>query len=101
MIIEYIRYDVPSERGNEFEAAWRRARSALDGSSHCLDYEVSQGVEEPNHYTVRIEWDSVKGHEQGFRKSPEFADFFEAVRPFFDQIEEMRHYERTAIASGE
>jgi heme-degrading monooxygenase HmoA len=60
---------------------------------------VSRGVEEPTHYIVRIEWDSLEGHEQGFRKSREFAGFFEAVKPFFEQIEEMRHYGRTAVAS--
>jgi hypothetical protein len=42
---------------------------------------------------VRIEWDSVEGHEQGFRSSPQFAEFFAAVRPFFFQIEEMKHYQ--------
>ena|SRR5215204_3863104 len=100
MIIEYIRYDVPSNRHEEFEAAWERARSALHGSSHCISYEVSQGVEEPSHYIVRIEWDSLEGHEQGFRKSAEFGEFFKAVRPFFDQIQEMRHYGRTSVASA-
>ncbi|SRR6266540_5298047 len=99
MVIEHIRYDVPSDRQEEFEAAWERARSVLDGSSHCLAYEVSHGVEEPNHYTVRIEWDSLEGHQQGFRESAEFNEFFQAVRPFFDQIREMRHYRRTSIAS--
>ncbi len=100
MIVEYIRYDVPADRHNQFEAAWAEARSALDGSPHCLGYEVSRGVEEPTHYTVRIEWDSLEGHEQGFRRSPAFAAFFESVKPFVDQIEEMRHYERTAVASA-
>src|SRR3954453_18005686 len=100
MIVEYIRYDVPADRHKEFEAAWATARSALDGSPHCISYEVSRGVEKPNHYTVRIEWDSIDGHERGFRTSRQFAAFFEAVKPFFDQIEEMRHYERTAVASA-
>ena len=27
-----------------------------------------------------------------FRSSPRFAEFFEAVRPFFADIEEMKHY---------
>jgi len=29
----------------------------------------------------------------GFRKSRDFPKFFALVRPFFDAIEEMRHYE--------
>src|SRR5262245_20100808 len=33
-------------------------------------------------HVVRIEWDSGEGHLAGFRQSPEFRGFFEAVRPF-------------------
>jgi len=42
---------------------------------------------------VRIEWESIEGHEQGFRSSPQFGEFFAAVKPFFDQIQEMKHYQ--------
>jgi quinol monooxygenase YgiN len=64
----------------------------LDADPHCLRYEVTRGVEEPERFVVRIEWDSVEGHEQDFRRSPRFGEFFAAVKPFFAQIEEMKHY---------
>lgn len=44
-------------------------------------------------HCARMRSISVEGHEQGFRKSPEFGDFFAAVKPFFDHIQEMRHYD--------
>jgi heme-degrading monooxygenase HmoA len=100
MVVEYIRYRVPEERHREFERAYAQARAALEESSHCLAYEVSHGIEEPDNYVVRIEWDSVEGHEHGFRQSAGFGPFFVAVKPFFEQIEEMRHYELTSIASA-
>lgn len=100
MVIEYIRYSVPAERRPEFERAYGEAASVLDASEHCLRYEVSHGVEEPDNYVVRIEWDSVEGHERGFRQSPEFRTFFASVRPFFENIQEMRHYEATPIRGG-
>ena len=93
MVVEYIRYTVPGSRGAEFEAAYRQAAVVLRADEHCLRYEVAKGVEEPEHYTVRIEWDSVEGHEQGFRASPGFRDFFAAVKPFFSGIAEMKHYQ--------
>ena len=46
---------------------------------------------------VRIEWDSVEGHEQGFRSSPRFGEFYSAVRPFLSEIEEMKHYDVRAV----
>ena len=99
MVVEYIRYQVPSAQSNDFEVAYTEAAASLDGSEHCLAYELSRGVEEPERYILRIEWDSLQGHEQGFRHSAEFQPFFAAVQPFFSQIEEMRHYEPTGVTS--
>lgn len=61
-------------------------------NAFCLD----QGHRESEHFVVRIEWDSVDGHERGFRSSPGFGEFFQGVRPFFTDIEEMKHYQLCA-----
>lgn len=92
MVVEYIRYVIDADHAAEFEQAYQQASAVLDADPHCLGYEVSRGVEEPERFVVRIEWDSVEGHEQGFRTSPLFGEFFAAVKPFFGQIDEMKHY---------
>jgi heme-degrading monooxygenase HmoA len=93
MVIEYIRYTVPAGDQHAFEHAYQRAGAVLDRDEHCRAYQVSRGVEEPAHYTVRIEWDSVEGHEHGFRSGPNFREFFVAIRAFVENIDEMKHYE--------
>jgi len=93
MVIEYIRYQVPAARHEEFLGAYRSAGQELGASPHCIRYEISQGVEEPDNFIVRIEWDSVEGHEKGFRSSAEFGGFFAKVKPFFASIREMKHYQ--------
>jgi quinol monooxygenase YgiN len=96
--IEYIRYsNISNEKQNEFELAYDKAKEALRKSSHCLNYELSHCVEKPENYILRIEWDSLEGHMKGFRSSPDFQTFYKAVQPFFNNIEEMRHYEITRI----
>lgn len=97
MIVEYIRYRTGQERAKEFETAYASAQTALAASPHCLRSEVARCVDEPGAYLVRIEWDPREGHLQGFRTSPEIRTFFADVRPFVDDIEEMRHYEPTPI----
>ena len=96
MIVEYIRYE--TKDANAFTSAYERAREALDASRHCLAYELSRCTEDPQCFILRIEWDSAEGHLQGFRRSPEFGPFLAAVRPFIEDIREMRHYEVTTIA---
>jgi quinol monooxygenase YgiN len=100
MIVEYIRYKVTAGREAEFEDAYRRGGAALEQSEHCRRYEVSRCVDEPDSYVVRIEWDSADGHMSGFRGSPQFKRFFEAVGPFVGNIEEMRHYDVKIASAG-
>ena len=100
MIVEYIRYTVDAERADAFEEAYRRAAEALDASANCERYEVSRCSEDPTQHVVRIEWDSEEGHLSGFRESPEFRRFFQAVGPFVHDIEEMRHYQVTLSSEG-
>jgi quinol monooxygenase YgiN len=100
MVIEYIRYTIPAPTAPSFEEAYSKAAKVLDAHPHCLKYEVARGIEEPGHFVVRIEWDSVQGHEQGFRTSPHFKEFFSTVQPFFSQIDEMKHYEVGRTGEG-
>jgi quinol monooxygenase YgiN len=93
MIVEYIRYRIPSEQAAAFIADYTRATQVLDADDHCLSYEISRGHEEPDNWVVRITWDSLTGHEEGFRRAPHFADFLAAVRAYFTAIQEMKHYD--------
>jgi quinol monooxygenase YgiN len=95
VVVEYIRYNIDEGRSEAFEQAYERAAEALQASDHCERFEVARCSEDPTQHVVRIEWDSEEGHLAGFRKSPEFQRFFVAVRPFVNDIEEMRHYEVT------
>jgi heme-degrading monooxygenase HmoA len=100
MVVEYVRYAIPAERAEEFEAAYARAATALGASEHCSAWELSHCIEDPSHYILRIEWDSVEGHIQGFRQSSEFKQFMSDVGAFYDETEEMRHYARTSVVGG-
>ena len=99
MVVEYIRYTIDEARADAFEEGYRRASSSLDDSEHCLRYEVARCSEDPTQHVVRIEWDSAEGHMGGFRTSPEFRTFLEAIGPFVHDIDEMRHYQVT-LAGG-
>jgi quinol monooxygenase YgiN len=100
MIVEYIRYELQPENHETFLSAYRSAAAELGSSPHCVRYEITQGVEEPNNFTVRIEWDSVEGHEKRFRASAQFGPFFTKVKPYFAAIREMKHYEVRASGAG-
>jgi hypothetical protein len=92
MIVEYIRYSIEERDADRFNRAYEDAGHILQGSPHCLGFEVSRCAEDAKQFIVRIEWDSLDGHLKGFRASPEFGPFFATVKPFYNSIQEMRHY---------
>ena len=97
MVIEYIRYKIGADRAEAFVHAYETAATSLRESAVCLGYELSRCVEATDSYILRIEWQSTEAHLTGFRTSPEFRTFFQAVQPYFHDIEEMRHYEPAAL----
>ncbi|MBC8136320.1 MAG: antibiotic biosynthesis monooxygenase [Fibrella sp.] len=93
MITEVIRYHVKPGQEETFREAYRQAGEFLDRSPDCDGYEILQGIEEPQRFVVLIRWTSVERHLEGFRKGADFAAFFVVVKPFFESIEEMKHYQ--------
>lgn len=99
MIVEYIRYRLPVADAAGFERDYLTAAAHLAASPYCLGYELTRCVDEAGIYVLRIRWTSAQDHMQGFRHSPQFPPFFAAIRPYVDRIDEMRHYEMTAVTS--
>jgi quinol monooxygenase YgiN len=89
---EIIRYKISEGEHENFINAYTAAAKYLQASKYCLGYELIQGEEEPNNFIVTIYWTSKDDHMNGFRKSSEFGPFFNLVKPFYNSIEEMKHY---------
>ncbi|MBC9795397.1 antibiotic biosynthesis monooxygenase family protein [Sinomicrobium weinanense] len=95
--LEVIRYTIPKSQHKNFEQAYSEAGKHLQSSAYCLGYNIVHGDEDPDNYIVFIQWTSADEHLNGFRKSPEFTPFLNLVRPFYNNIQEMKHYNPTTI----
>lgn len=93
--IEIIRYKIEPSNAASFESAYAEAGKLLQSSPYCKGYQVIRGVDEPGKYVVIIHWTSKDDHLQGFRRSATFQGFFNLVKSFYSNIEEMKHYEAT------
>lgn len=97
VIVEYVRYRIGGERRADFERAHGEAVAVLSAAKECVDFELSRSADEPECYVLRITWTSAEDHLHGFRRSRPFGSFLDAIQPYIDDIEEMRHFERTAV----
>ncbi|MFJ4782931.1 group II truncated hemoglobin [Streptomyces sp. NPDC088794] len=106
--VEYIRYRIPQTRSAEFVAAYTRAAAQLAAAPQCVDYELTRregdtgddtGEDTGNdaHFILRITWTSTEDHLKGFRTSELFPGFLAEIRPYIENIEEMRHYAPTPV----
>lgn len=95
--VEIIRYTIASDQQAQFISSYEQAGLVLRKSPYCLGYEMLHGVDEPQHFVIRIHWTSVDDHLKGFRNSEEFRAFFQLVKPYYNAIEEMKHYENTVV----
>jgi hemoglobin len=98
MVVEYIRYSIAeSPRQQALVDSYRQAAKILDIAPQCLAYELSRCQEDPSSIVLRIEWESIDAHLNGFRKGPHFRDFFAAIGDYVKEIAEMRHYQLTDV----
>ena len=98
MITEYIRYELTKHSADQLVSAYESAGEHLRAAPECLGYELSRCEEQQNALILRILWTSTSDHLNGFRKGPHFPPFLALIRPFIDEIAEMRHYQPTEVA---
>ncbi|MGK9120247.1 antibiotic biosynthesis monooxygenase family protein [Olivibacter jilunii] len=95
--LEVIRYKIPEMQHKDFENAYAEAVKYLKASPYCLGYKLVHGDEEPDNYIMFINWTSSEEHLNGFRKGSEFLPFLDLVKPFYNNVQEMKHYNSTSI----
>ena len=97
MITEYIRYKIQSEKIAQFIEDYKKAVVPLGTSPYCKDFDLTQCTEDETDFILRIVWTSAADHLEKFRKSAEFAAFFSHIKPYLQDILEMRHYGYTDV----
>jgi heme-degrading monooxygenase HmoA len=92
VIIEYLRYTIPEDRQEAFVRDYDAARLSLMRSPYANGFDLCRCIDDNTQFILRITWTSADDHLEGFRKSPEFQEFFGHVRHYVSAINEMRHY---------
>lgn len=94
MIVEYLRYTIDAARQASFITDYKNASVPLLSSPFCQGFEFCQCVEDPTKFMIRIQWTTAEDHLNKFRGSAEFKDFFVHIKPYINDIDEMRHYDK-------
>lgn len=93
MITEIALLTIDPDRAEAFEAAVAGAAHLFRRAPGCHSMALEREIEDPARYRLRVEWESVEAHMEGFRTSPDFQAWRAAAGPFFVSPPDMVHAE--------
>ncbi|MEZ0382405.1 antibiotic biosynthesis monooxygenase [Mycobacterium sp. pW045] len=92
MIVEHGVLPIHPGSEADFEAAFAKARPLIAAQPGFLGISMSRSIESPNLYLLLVQWESVAAHTEGFRKSPEFAQWRALLHDFYASPPVIEHF---------
>lgn len=98
MITEHTLLDVIPGRETEFVEAMERAKALIAASPGFLSLRVERGVERPSCFLLRVEWERLEDHTEGFRGSPAYEQWRAALHHFYEPFPVVEHFAAVVTA---
>ena len=93
MILEVALLDVRPDMQPEFEQAFQEAQAIIGSMKGYVSHQLHKCLEKNNRYILLVNWDTLKDHTEGFRKSPEYQQWKNQLHRFYDPFPEVEHYQ--------
>ena len=93
MIVELALLRAKEGTADRMRAGLQAARAVISQAEGYRGSEFTQGIEDPHRFVLRIEWDSVEAHTEGFRGGPLFPTWRSHWGEYLDGTPEVQHYE--------
>jgi heme-degrading monooxygenase HmoA len=94
VITEQAVLDVKPGSESEFEAAFAEAQAIISSMPGFLSLELHRCIERPSRYLLLVEWARLDDHTEGFRGSPQYAEWARLLHAFYDPFPTVEHFSR-------
>jgi heme-degrading monooxygenase HmoA len=98
MVVEIALLKAKSGAADELRKGLQAARAVIARAPGYLRSEFYQGVESPDSFILRVEWETLEAHISGFRQSPLLPEWRRHFYHFVDGTPVVTHY--VSIAGG-
>lgn len=92
MILEVAQLEIKDGENQAFERNLDLAQSVISQAEGYLGHQFQQCIEDPQQYILLIRWETVKAHEEGFRKSALYKQWRGLIGSFFATKPSVQHY---------
>ncbi|HMI19929.1 MAG TPA: antibiotic biosynthesis monooxygenase [Sphingomonas sp.] len=100
MIVQHAMLRIREGASDGFEAALRDAIPLIALSPGYRGIEVRPAAETVGFYLLRIFWDDIASHRDGFRKSDRYDQVRDLLLPFYEPWPEVSYFGAPIIDSG-
>ena len=101
MIVQHAMLRIRQGTSDGFEATLRDAIPLIAASPGFRGIEVRPASEAVGFYLLRVLWDDIASHRDGFLKSDRFRQWREMLLPFYDPWPDMSYFGEPLVDMGE
>ena len=94
MILEVGILNVREGQGDDFETAFVTASPLIESIPGYISHEIRKCIENPQHYLLLVQWETLEDHTIGFRNSPQYQEWKRLLHHFYDPFPTIEHYEK-------
>ncbi len=98
MIVEQALLQVKAGQSEQFFAAMHKAKPLIAAQPGFQSIEVRPSVDRPDQFLLLVRWESVEAHRDGFRKSPEYAQWRALLHDFYDPMPSVTYFGETIFS---
>lgn len=99
MIVEHALLRIRDGQAADFEEAVRRAVPLIASSPGFRGIEIRPALEVPGFYLLRVTWDKVESHRDGFRRSDRYQQWRTMLHHFYEPMPEVSYFGPSIIDS--
>jgi len=82
-VVEHAVLTVDDERAAEFERAFATARPDLQAAQGASEVALDRSLDDARRWLLRVRWERIEDHLEGFPASEAGRRFVAAVSPYF------------------
>ncbi len=97
MITELVILDVRPGTEAEFEAAFATARPLISAAPGFRGLWLERCLERGSRYSLRVEWERLEDHTEGFRRSASYEQWRALLHGFYDPFPTVEHFAEVAL----
>ena len=92
MILEVAVLNVKTGLEPDFERDFGKAAVCISSIPGYVSHQLQRCVETPNRYVLLARWETLEAHTEGFRKSPQYAEWKRLLHHYYDPFPTVEHY---------